>query len=54
LFSDNEDDNEDDVLSDDDKTEQWRHERFKRESYLSEVTIYSGRCLLDSLWDMTI
>eukprot|EP00102_Acyrthosiphon_pisum_P025635 XP_016662845.1 PREDICTED: claspin isoform X4 [Acyrthosiphon pisum] len=41
LFSDNEDDNEDDVLSDDDKTEQWRHERFKRESYLSEKNKYS-------------
>lgn len=39
LFSDNEDDDEDDVLSDDEKTEQWRNERFKRESYLSEVTI---------------
>ncbi|XP_060858503.1 protein PFC0760c-like [Metopolophium dirhodum] len=41
LFSDNEDDNEDDVLSDDDKTEQWRHERFKRESYLLEKNKYS-------------
>ncbi|XP_025196717.1 claspin-like [Melanaphis sacchari] len=41
LFSDNEDDNEDDVLSDDEKTEQWRKERFKRESYLSEKNKYS-------------
>ncbi|KAL5238436.1 hypothetical protein ACI65C_005846 [Semiaphis heraclei] len=41
LFSDNEDDNEDDVLSDDEKTEQWRNERFKRESYLSEKNEYS-------------
>ncbi|KAE9523713.1 hypothetical protein AGLY_015931 [Aphis glycines] len=41
LFSDNEDDNEDDVLSDDEKTEQWRNERFKRESYLSEKNKYS-------------
>lgn len=39
LFSDNEDDNDNDILSDDDKTEEWRQERFKRESYLSEVTI---------------
>lgn len=41
LFSDNEDDNEEDVLSDDEKTEQWRNERFKRESYLSEKNNYS-------------
>lgn len=39
LFSDNdEDDDESDViLSDDEKTGQWRKERFKRESYLSQV-----------------
>uniref|UniRef100_A0A2S2PHV4 Claspin n=1 Tax=Schizaphis graminum TaxID=13262 RepID=A0A2S2PHV4_SCHGA len=41
LFSDNEEDNEDDALSDDEKTEQWRNERFKRESYLSEKNKYS-------------
>lgn len=36
LFSDNEDE-DDDVLSDDEKSVQWRKERFKRESYLSQV-----------------
>ncbi|KAL4135445.1 hypothetical protein QTP88_007054 [Uroleucon formosanum] len=41
LFSDNEDDNDNDILSDDDKTEEWRQERFKRESYLSEKNKYS-------------
>jgi len=39
LFSDNEDEN-DEVLSDDDQAEQWRKERYKRESFLSKVLIY--------------
>lgn len=38
LFSDNEDENDDDeMLSDDEKSTLWRKERFKRESYLSQV-----------------
>lgn len=37
LFSEDEDEDEDDVLSDDGKAEQWRKDRFKRESYLSLV-----------------
>lgn len=38
LFSDNEDENNDDeTLSDDEKSTLWRKERFKRESYLSQV-----------------
>lgn len=38
LFSDNEDDEDaDDVLSDDEKLGNWRKERFKRESFLSQV-----------------
>uniref|UniRef100_A0A2S2QI87 Claspin n=1 Tax=Sipha flava TaxID=143950 RepID=A0A2S2QI87_9HEMI len=36
LFSEDEDEYEDDAMSDDDKAEQWRKERFKRESYLSQ------------------
>lgn len=40
LFSDNEDENDDDeVLSDDEKSALWRKDRFKRESYLSQVLI---------------
>lgn len=35
LFSDEEDNDE--ALSDDDKAEQWRKDRFKRESYLAQV-----------------
>lgn len=37
LFSDNEDNDEEE---DDDTTEQWRTERFKRESYLIQVLLF--------------
>lgn len=40
LFSDNEDDDADDVLSEDEKSGNWRKERFKRESFLSQVLFY--------------
>lgn len=36
LFSDNDDENENDEAID---TERWRNERFQRESYLSEVLL---------------
>lgn len=39
LFSDNEDD-ENDITDEDEKAEIWRKERFKRESYLSQVLLY--------------
>lgn len=40
LFSDDENDDDDDAMSDNEKTEQWRKDRFKRESFLAQVYIY--------------